>query len=726
MKTCGMVVSSMLAIFLVLHLGLIPIMGEKNELQIGVAGQLVVLNCKGVPRDTKVTWRYYKSVIRMYTTTSLKGKATMTDRSEIIPNSKDLKVSDLKLSDAGIYTCEYGSQTVSISLHVFELTISSGGHFLPNEVPQLTIMQNSSHPLPNLDFALFNSNSSTVRPKLLQNNTREKYILVLKKLEATDSGTWMCRVQSVSPSINHNIAFDVKVLGFQNPDSERKYATVNSTVVLSWHLNFRKIIWKEGFTGQLKWTQQENAIPHELLDFNVTARGEMHETQKSSHFRFEIPERKSESNIEVKLPKIRFDHSGQYQCQLAYNRRHTESMIELVVMKVSANPAGPLPRGAKMTLICQVSSQLPPNAHLHWERVNGTQADVRKSKQNEAKVEVNVSAAGLWNCRLIEDDEVKISLNYLVEEAPVWMSYVVIGTSIAGSVLVFGLACLCIVSGINWQQRRKRAKRMIQARQHLLENKTCQCQQRDAYEGEGRPGPGSSSPCGRALAKTTSGSRPHPDTGGPVTPRPPGPPGGAGAGAGAAAPAPVRPSRPLAARPGGAPAAVSPPALPAPRPSPSPRLADGRSAGPGPAACGVRCGGRGRGPAEPGRGAHSRAGRPSPWQRLLRREGGAAAAGHSRAPGRPAGSAAPAPAQPDPAPAAPRRSAAARRGSEAARSPAAVPGLAVGGQREGAAGAAPQLGLGPAASPRHPGFLPASLQLFWVIFPADPPALAFP
>ena len=40
------------------------------------------------------------------------------------------------------------------------------------------------------------------------------------------------------------------------------------------------------------------------------------------------------------------------------------------------------------------------------------------------------------------------------EEAPVWISYVVIGASIGGSVLVFGLACLCIISGISWQRRR--------------------------------------------------------------------------------------------------------------------------------------------------------------------------------------------------------------------------------------------------------------------------------
>ncbi|NXY75749.1 CD4 protein, partial [Glareola pratincola] len=398
-------------------------------------------------------------------------------RSEIIHKTKQLKVSNLKLSDAGSYTCEYGPHTVSILLHVFELTISLDGHFLTNEVLQLTLMQKSPKPLPDLSITLFNSNNNIVRTKTLPNSSHQKYILELKKLEATDSGTWMCHVHADSPLINQNITFDVKVLGFQNPVLERKYATVDSTVILSWHLNFQKIIWKKGFTGQLKWKQQENATPHELLDFNVTVRGEQHKTKKSSHFRFEIPESKPESTIELKLPKVHFNHSGQYQCQLSYNRRHTQNKIELVVMKVSANPVGPLPRGAKTMLICQVSSPLPTNAHLLWERVNGTQADVKKSKQNEARVEVNVSAAGLWNCHLIEDNDIKISLSYLVEEAPVWISYVVTGASIGGSVLVLGLACLCIISGRSWQRRRQRAKRMIRARQYLLENKTCQCQQ---------------------------------------------------------------------------------------------------------------------------------------------------------------------------------------------------------------------------------------------------------
>ncbi|NXS51575.1 CD4 protein, partial [Brachypteracias leptosomus] len=398
-------------------------------------------------------------------------------RSEINPSSKHLKVLDLRISDAGIYTCECGSHAVSISLHVFKLMISSDGNFLSNEIPELTLMQNSPQNLPDLNITLFNSNNSIVRPTHLENETRQKYILKLKQLEAMDSGTWMCHIHSDLPLINQNISFDVKVLGFQNPDFRRMYATVDSTVTLSWHLNFQEIKWKEGFTGQLNWKQQESATVPELLNFSVTARGEQYETKKSSPFWFKISESKPKSTIEVKLPKVHFNHSGEYQCQLVYNTRYTQSKIELVVMKVLANPVGPLLRGAKMTLVCQVSSPLPPNTHLCWERVNGTLTDIKVSKQNEVKLEVNVSAAGLWNCHLMEDNKRKISINYPVEEAPVWISYAVIGASIGGSVLVFGFACLCIISGISWQRRRQRAKRMAQARQYLLENKTCQCQQ---------------------------------------------------------------------------------------------------------------------------------------------------------------------------------------------------------------------------------------------------------
>ncbi|NXY25716.1 CD4 protein, partial [Atrichornis clamosus] len=397
-------------------------------------------------------------------------------RAEIKLEYKQLRVCKLELSDAGIYTCKYGSHEVHISLHVFKLTISLDGHFLQNEVPELILMQNSPGPLPNLSITLFNSNNNRVTPEV-QNKAHEKYILNLKKLEATDSGTWVCQVHSDSPLINQNISFAVKVLGFQNPDSEIQYAAVDSTVILSWRLNFQKIKWKEGFTGQLNWKQQESANIYELLDFNITAEGKLHETKKSSNFLFELPEREPESTIGVKLPKVHFNHSGQYQCQLAYKGRHAQSKIELVVMKVSANPVGPLSRGANMTLTCQVSRPLPPNAYLRWERVNGTQMDAKNSKQHEVKLEVNIRAAGLWSCHLIEDKDRKISLHYHVEEDPAWINYVIIGASVGGGILVFSLACLCLINGISWQRRRQRAKRMAQARQYLLENKTCHCQQ---------------------------------------------------------------------------------------------------------------------------------------------------------------------------------------------------------------------------------------------------------
>ncbi|NXH10239.1 CD4 protein, partial [Bucco capensis] len=397
-------------------------------------------------------------------------------RAEIDSHTKHLKVSHLRLSDAGDYTCRWdGSPTVTISLHVIELTISSEGHCLPDESLVLTL--NSSLSLPDLKITLFNSHGDTVRPELSPHKSHRSYIMELKELKARDSGTWKCHVHSASPFINQNISFDVKVLGFQTPAFKREYATVDGTITLSWHLNFQQITWRKAFTGHLNWKQTQSASTQELLGFKVTEQGEKHETIKSSHFQLELPESKTQSAIEVKLPRIHVNYSGHYQCQLAYNGRYVQSTIELLVMEASANPVGPLLRGTEMILTCQVLSSLPPNAYLRWERVNGTVKDIKESKQHEGKVEVTISAAGLWNCHLIEGNDIKISLKYLVEEAPTWMSYVVTGASIAGSVLLFGLACLCIIHGVRWQRRRQRAKRMAQARQHLLENKTCQCEQ---------------------------------------------------------------------------------------------------------------------------------------------------------------------------------------------------------------------------------------------------------
>lgn len=124
---------------------------------------------------------------------------------------------------------------------------------------------------------------------------------------------------------------------------------------------------------------------------------------------------------------------------------------------------------------------------------------------------------------------------------------------------------------------------------------------------DGSPPPQAPLPGSRSSAGQRGGTGLRPTA---RTPRTPG-----GAGAGAVAAAPTVPARPLAARPGEAPAAGSPPL--APRRRPAWRMAGAR----GRAACLRRPQRRpGPGAAQAGSGAHSRAGRPSPWQRLLRRE----------------------------------------------------------------------------------------------------------
>lgn len=60
-------------------------MGQQNELQIGVAGQEVILNCKGIRRDAAVTWNYYKVVIRQFRSEHLRGKGSSS--SSLLPTT---------------------------------------------------------------------------------------------------------------------------------------------------------------------------------------------------------------------------------------------------------------------------------------------------------------------------------------------------------------------------------------------------------------------------------------------------------------------------------------------------------------------------------------------------------------------------------------------------------------------------------------------------------------
>lgn len=102
--------------------------------------------------------------------------------------------------------------TYWLCFFLFIVNLSLDGHFLQNEAPELILMQNSSSPLPDLSITLFDSNNNRVTAEV-QNKNRQKYIVNLKKLEAMDSGTWVCQVHSDSPLINENISFAVKVLG---------------------------------------------------------------------------------------------------------------------------------------------------------------------------------------------------------------------------------------------------------------------------------------------------------------------------------------------------------------------------------------------------------------------------------------------------------------------------------------------------------------------------------
>nr|XP_056704400.1 uncharacterized protein LOC130476478 [Euleptes europaea] len=235
---------------------------------------------------------------------------------------------------------------------------------------------------------------------------------------------------------------------FLKAPDEEIFAAVNSTVTLSYVFNFNP--------------QDEK--------YNTV---KVHQTQETSG----KPTSPNGSGTcsERKIPKVQFEDAGQYQCHIGLGHRPLNKTTHLVVMKVFANHTGPLLEDDRISLCCIISAPLPPRAVLRWDAANAS-TDVPHC--------LVIRTAGLRTCSLIVAGEVKINMSYAVEAAVGQIQFpptnVVLGAGVPFVLLILLSVCLFVYIAI--KRKKQRVERMIQAKQHLLAKRTCQCQREQSND----------------------------------------------------------------------------------------------------------------------------------------------------------------------------------------------------------------------------------------------------
>uniref|UniRef100_A0A8C8RXL1 Ig-like domain-containing protein n=1 Tax=Pelusios castaneus TaxID=367368 RepID=A0A8C8RXL1_9SAUR len=391
----------------------------------------------------------------------------MAHRSDISKGNFSMILSQVVISDAGTYVCVVGSQHFRVQLQVFKVTgFPSLGYLLQNENLTLNIEGSSG-----VSVTWFDNHKIPVthqpQSRELKESGRSLYIY---SLQTKDNGIWTCHITYKSAQLD--IPYNVRVIGFYNNSRpETLYASVNSTVSFSYLLNtdLQMIGERETINGALEWKQKEDGSYQKKFSFTVTSKESV---LPKSIDRLQLTG-KTSSHLQVKLPKVRFEDAGWYRCQFMLSHRTMEKAIHVVGMRVSANPVGPLSKGAKVTLLCQLSAPLLPGAQLFWKHMNGTE---QKTEMEGDTVEVITNSTGQWTCSLKVQDKVEISMCYTVEKAAEWNIYVLVVAGVGTGVVLLLLVSLLTFTCTARQRRRRRAEKMARIRQDLLEKRTCQCQ----------------------------------------------------------------------------------------------------------------------------------------------------------------------------------------------------------------------------------------------------------
>ncbi|KAM3845593.1 T-cell surface glycoprotein CD4 [Vipera latastei] len=448
-----MVLNSILVAF-VLYLALLRAMFSMRAEKLNViAGKSVVLQCLNNKTDIKsasrMTWKYNgKRLLQKF-----KGQVYRDGRSETYILKDETFSLELPKAEPGKYACDVdGKEVATYDIEVWQVIGSKSGYLLQGDTLKLHLS-----PFKDTRIEWVEPHKTKVTGKEPRWELQKDGLQISNLTVQEDHGIWECHIVHYKLQLSYN----VKVLGFSNRLDEFRFATINSSILLSCPLNIDlqgKRDWEIPKVRSWKWLKN-NILMKEHNTSNIN----------SSFFTQQI------SNVHS-------EDAGKYQCHLGFTHRNLTKTINLIVMKVSAVPPVLRSKEDNVTLCGHISPSAPPLTELCWVYVNGSSEPKCGSPISDNKFCHVATTEGLWRCDLKVNNNVKISIDYILGKTSNEttlenrFSLIKIASGIGAMLLLLILVGVCVPTCKRIKQKQQRAKRMAQIKQHLLAKRTCQCQ----------------------------------------------------------------------------------------------------------------------------------------------------------------------------------------------------------------------------------------------------------
>ncbi|XP_029437730.1 T-cell surface glycoprotein CD4-like [Rhinatrema bivittatum] len=381
----------------------------------------------------------------------------------------------LKMSDGGEYKCKSTEREFSsVHLYIFQVNSSPQNPVLLSENLTLTLQASS------LNWS--NLNVTWKDPRNKSFSKGDKSILI-EKLRPEHQGVWTCWIHHAESKQVLEIQHTVETAGLSGSDRgpERLFSKVNETVKIPCELSYNTR--RQSEPGSLRLlaaamykSESRETLGRHLKDLYISKDGGCPSGECAAN-----PAHGPTIDLSVNLRNVQLSDAGWYTCLVNLSRRAIQKHLQLLIVRVSASPQGPISIYSEVLLTCEVSDHLP-GAVIRWTHVNGSNANSKEgqsSRQLSLKLNTNASHFGLWKCSIWLDGSEQFSIDHRLTQAPdavdLWF-WAAVG---AGS-FAFLILIICTVICIASARRRRRARRMRMARMRKLvhEQKTCQCKGR--------------------------------------------------------------------------------------------------------------------------------------------------------------------------------------------------------------------------------------------------------